>query len=300
MGLSATTTRGTCFGFAVQSSLSFHYLRAGDGEPLHVAVRTADDHPSENQLLKEWTAPFEARLYGDGGVYRLWIAGSGWFEVDPHVPRITVPENAEPVRREEQLWGMPALLCFLARGRLPLHAAAVEVDGEAILLGGQRTLGKSTLAAGFAHAGHRLLNEDLCCLDLVERPAVVPGPAMLRVRPDIGATLDFPFARQTKHTDDRRHLALDETSRGDCRPVPVRGIVFLQRSDDGVRVERVPTVTAVRDLFSLSFRLPDEESRAKCFTGVSDVARAVPVWVVHYPRRLDELPRVVEAIAALR
>src|SRR5207248_8881688 len=132
---------------------------------------------------------------------------------------------------------MPALLCFLARGRLPLHAAAVEIDGEAILLGGQRTLGKSTLAAGFAHAGFRLLSEDLCCLDVSGKPAVLPGPAMLRVRPDIGARLALPFARQTKQTDDRRHLALDEATRGDCRPVPVRGIVFLQRSDNGIRVE---------------------------------------------------------------
>jgi hypothetical protein len=292
--------RGTCFGFEIHSSLPFRYLRSGDGEPLQVELGLADASTTGDHLLKEWKAPFEARLYGDGAAYRLWIAGSGWFEIDPLAPRIAVPEAAEPVRREEQLWGMPALLCFLARGRLPLHAAAVEVDGEAILLGGQRTLGKSTLAAGFADAGYRLLNEDLCCLDLSGRPAVIPGPAMLRVRPDVGAKLPLPFAQRTKQTDDRCHLALDEASRGDCRPVPVRGIVFLQRSEDEVRVERVPSVTAVRDLFSLSFRLPGEESRARCFMGVSDVARVVPVSVVHYPRRLDELPRIVEAIAALR
>jgi hypothetical protein len=297
--LTSESTCGTCFGFEVHSSLAFHYLRGGDGEPLHVELG-AGDPAIHGQLLKKWEAPFEARLYEDGDAYRLWIAGSGWFDVDPRVPRIAVPEGAEPVRREEQLWGMPALLCFLARERLPLHAAAVEVDGEAILLGGQRTLGKSTLAAGFAHAGHRLLNEDLCCLDLSSGPAVLPGPAMLRVRPDVGAKLTFPFARQTKQTDDRRHLALDEAARGDCRPVPVRRIVFLQRSDNGVRVEPVPSVTAVRDLFSLSFRLPGEESRARCFVGVSDLARAIPVSVVHYPRRLEELPRIVEAIAALR
>jgi hypothetical protein len=291
---------GTCFGFVVHSSLPFHYLRGGDGEPLHVELGADDDPAVHGRLLKEWTAPFEARLYTVGEAYRLWIAGSGWFEIDPREPRIAVPQGAEPVRREEQLWGMPALLCFLARGRLPLHAAAVEVDGEAILLGGQRTLGKSTLAAGFAHAGYRLLSEDLSCLDVSGKPAVLPGPAMLRVRPDIGARLAFPFALQTKQTDDRRHLALDEATRGDCRPVPVRAIVFLQHSENGVHVERVPTVTAVRDLFSLSFRLPGEEGRAQCFMGVSDLARIVAVSVVHYPRRLGDLQRIVDTIAALR
>ncbi len=298
MGLTGASA-GSCYGFAVRSELPFIYLRAGAGERLDIDVRTLDDPDPSYQLVKEWTDPFEARIFGDGARYRLWINGSGWFEIDPAVPRISIPEGADPIRREEQLWGVPALLCFLARGRLPLHAAAIEVDGGAVLLGAHRTLGKSTLAAGFVRAGHRLLNEDLCCIDLSSRPAVIPGPAMLRLRPDIGKELDLPGTTDVKETDDRRHLALDPRTRGDCGPVPIRGVVFLVRSDDGIRAERVPPFVAVRDLFPLSFRLPGDESIRSCFTGVSDVAREVPVWAMHYPRRLEELPRVVEAIAGL-
>ena len=292
---------GSCYGFAIRSELAFRYLRDSDGagEMLEVDECTLDDPEPSFQLLKEWTDPFEARVFGDGASYRLWIGGSGWFAIDPAVPRISIPAGADRVRREEQLWGVPALLCFAARGFLPLHAAAVEVDGGAIVLGAHRTVGKSTLAAGFVSAGYRLLNEDLTCIDLSSHPAVIPGPAMLRLRPDMGELLTMPGTTDVRKTDDRRHLALDPATRGDCAPVPIRGVVFLVRSDDEIQTERVASFAAVRDLFPLSFRLPGDDGVRRCFAGVSDVAAKTPVWAVHYPRRLEELPKVVEAIAAL-
>ena len=56
------------------------------------------------------------------------------------------------------------MLCFRARGDTALHAAAVEVDGQAVVLGAPGTFGKTTLAAAFHAAGHRLLSEDTTCI----------------------------------------------------------------------------------------------------------------------------------------
>jgi hypothetical protein len=293
---------GTCFGFQVRSTLPFHYLREGEGEPLDVHAPSTTGADLTDALIVEWTPtpelPFHARLYSRGALFRLWIDGAGWFEVDPDARTVRLPETDNPVRREERLWGIPAILCFLRRGDLPVHAASIEVDGGAILLCAPRTSGKTTLAAAFAKEGFRLLSEDVSCVRLNGSAAVIPGPAMLRLRRDVAERLDIPLMDPVGDPDDRVHLALDPRRRGDCEPVDLRAIVFLRTADDGVAVEPAPAHEAVRDLWSLSFRLPTEADRARSFASAADLVNAAPVWNLSYARRLDDLPAVVERIAS--
>lgn len=294
---------GTCYGYQVQSAHDFLFLRGGAGEPLEVVSHGEGETGPGDRLLREWTPtprrPLHARLYSDGRRYRLWLAGSGSFLVDPELPRIAVPtEDEDALRREVRLWSVPVLLCFLARGDLPLHAAAVEVDGEAVLLAAPHMVGKTTLAAAFFGAGYRLLSEDLTCLRLSPGPAVVPGPALLRVRPDVAHRLDLPYARVVREDEDRVHFSVEEERRGDCRPVPVRAVVFLRPSDNGVTLERAETTQAVRDLWALSFRLPIEEQVAASFAGMADLAGSVPVWNLGHVRRLEDVSATIDRIVS--
>lgn len=261
------------------------------------------DGDTEGTLVAEWAPVPErrswARLYEDSGLYRLWVEGAGSFQIDPRVPSVELPLGFEPaVRREERLWGMPALLCFLARGDLPLHAAAVEVDGEAILLAAPGYSGKTTLAAGFDAAGHRVLSEDVSCIRLSSPPTLVPGPAMLRVRRDLAGRLELPGAREVAVGDDRVHFALDPSRRGDCTPLPIRSVVFLRPGDSEAALERVHATDALRDLWTLSFRLPTVEERERCFQGITTLAGSIPVWNLSRRLRLDGLRQVIERIAA--
>ena len=279
-------SHGACYGFGVRSSVPLEYLREGGGDPLEI-VAPADEGPrSDDALLVEWEPaperPLEARLYSDGESFRLWIGDGGWFSVDPSAGRIDVPADGG-IRREERLWGIPSLLCFLARGDLPLHAAAVEADGGAVIVAAPRTYGKTTMAAAFHRAGHRVLSEDTTCVRLGPEPAVVPGPAMLRVRHDVAAELELPSVRRVGESDDRMHYALEAP--GGCEAVPVRAVVFLDVADERAALEPVHRGDAIRDLWALSFRLPLEEDVARSFGGVTDLAAAVPV--LRLRRRLD-------------
>lgn len=300
------TSPGACYGFAVRSSLPFHYLRAnGDGQdvPLDVAAPSVVDDADSGELMLRWEPterfPLAGRLLRADPGWRLWVDTWGWFLIDPAAPRVTLPGSENVVRREERLWGIPTILCFLARGDTSLHAAAVEVDGQAIVLAAPGTFGKTTLAAAFHAAGHRLLSEDTTCVRTSEGPPrIVPGPAMLRLRHDIAERLEVPRATRVDTVeDDRVHLAIDPSARGDCAPVPLRAIVLLRTSEDGLRIEPVPAAEAVRDLWALSFRVPTDEGRARCFTAVADLARAVPVWNLHRPLTLADLPATVEYVA---
>jgi hypothetical protein len=290
---------GACYGFGVTSSVPLEYLREGSGDPLEIAAPAAEGPGPDSALLVEWQPAPErtlaARLFSDGQTFRLWIGDGGWFSVDPAAGRIELPADGG-IRREERLWGIPSLLCFLARGDLPLHAAAVETDRGALLVAAPRTYGKTTMAAAFHRAGHRVLSEDTTCVRLGPEPAVVPGPAMLRVRHDVAAELELPSVRLVGESDDRVHYALEAP--GDCEPVPVRGVVFLDVSDDAATLETVHRGDAIRDLWALSFRLPTEEDVARSFAGVTDLAAAVPVLRLRRPLDLGALGNQLDLVLA--
>ncbi|MDR7483319.1 MAG: hypothetical protein QN203_12535 [Armatimonadota bacterium] len=289
---------GTCYGFQVASTLPFAYLRDGTGIPLEVTCDAPPAFGPAARLLREWPArpgrTLLARLYQEGGRYFFWIETEEVFVVDPAVPRIVVPE-ADPIRREDILWGTPASLCLLHQGHLPLHAAAVEVDGGAILLAAPGGFGKTTLAAAFYAAGYRVLSEDVTCITTQAPPSVIPGPASLRLRPDVIDYLHLPRAEVVRRSDVRVSLALDPSSRGRCDPVPLRAVAFLRVAPE-IAMTRVKATDAIADLWVLSQSHPDDAALARCFAHVVDLARDVPVWNVYRPLRFDALADTVGTI----
>jgi len=297
----ALAVAGACFGYAVRSPLSFAYLRPGEGDRLAVLEGETAPVGPDVPPLREWEPtdinPFHARLYDDpDGSFRLWVRGLGWYSISPAAPEITVPADADPVRREERLWGIPVTLCFLARGDVPLHAAAIDVDGRALLFGAPGRHGKTTLAAAFHGAGYRLLSEDVSCLRLGDVAGVVPGPAMLRVRPDSFANLELPGTQQVGRDADRVHLALGEDRTADAAAVPLAGVVLLRGVADETRLEREEPAEVVRDLWALSFKVPTDADRVRCFQALVDLASAVPVFGLRRPMTFEALPSVIDAV----
>jgi hypothetical protein len=287
---------GTCFGYAVSSSLPFGSLRNGGGESLEVVTGGEEGPGPRDRLIFNWSRPrFQGQLYSDGRDYRFWVKSVGWFVIEPEIPRIAVPPDEDPVLIEELVWGIPAALCFLHRGDMSLHAAAVEVDGGAVILAAPGTFGKSTLAAAFHRAGFRLLSEDVTCTRVTEQPAVVPGPATVRLRRDVGELVDLPAARRIDTGKGRVRFILDPAQRGDCGPVPIRAVVMLRASSNGFRLDRVAPASAIPDVWRLGFHARDAD-RARRFQGVVDLVGKVPAWNLYRPLRLEDLPTTVEQI----
>ncbi len=292
---------GACFGFTVRSRLPFVYLRPGAGDPLEV-IESDGSPPPASPPLVSWTPtvarPFHARLHGDGNRYDFWVEGVGWFGIDSRVPRIVAPRTDSPVRREERIWGVPALLCFTARGDVPLHAAAVEVNGGALLVVAPGRFGKTTLAGAFVAAGHRLLAEDTSCCRIDDPPLVLPGPAMLRLRSDVHPHVRIPGVRTVAEDPTRVHLAVDEGVRGDGAPVPITSVVFLRPGGDRCEITPLEPLRAVPDLWEQSFRLPFQEEEARRFCQLVDLAARVRLWDLARPPGFDRLGEVVERVVA--
>jgi len=289
----------SCFGFEVRSRWPFHYLREGQGDRLEVVGVPPPDPAAIGTLLAEWLPrpgrPFYGKLYVAGAGYQLWIENLGWFVIHPQDAWIGAPEGVDEVRREEHLWAVPAALCLLQRGDLPIHAAAVEVEGGAVLLAAPGRFGKTTLAAAFLQHGYRVLSEDLSCLRLTPAPVIIPGPAMLRVRRDVLEQFRPRDATVVGVYGERTSLAVDGPRRGNCAPVPLRAVVLL-REGAAIQLDPIRPADALRELWALSTRIPTEENRRRCFGMLGSIAASSPTWWLSRPLRVDDLPVVIETI----
>lgn len=301
----APPSTGTCFGYDVHTGVRLSFLRqaSGDASAVPLDVLEADEPAGDRPpLLAEWTPrpgnELHARLHLDGNYFRFWTDREGWFLIDVAAPSIAVPPSADPVRREVRLWGLPAALCYIARGDLPLHAAAVEVDGRALVFAAPGRFGKTTLAAAFLRAGHRVLAEDLTCCRLSPTPEVLPGPAVLRVRRDMYERLELGGTVAVAEEPERVFLALEEPRRGSGAPVRLSGIVLLREHQEGPRLEPLSAQAALPDLWSLSLNLPTDEDRARCFTGIATLAMGVKLWNLYRPLQFELLPSVVELLVS--
>jgi hypothetical protein len=276
-----------------------------DGAELDLTIEFVDDPPAPptEPPLATWAfreaEQFTTALYRHDDGY-AYATGAGVTLIDPAHSRIRIPSGIRGALWEEHLWGVPAILCFLARGDLPLHAAAVEVDGGAVLLAAPGHHGKTTLALALHNAGHRVLAEDLTCWRRDGNDIVaVPGPAMLRARPDVLEQMPIDDADVIYRHPSRTYLSVASGRRGSGRPVPVRGVVFLRIGDGPVRVERIPAPQALPDLWALCFKISDAQFNARVFDGLVGLAASVPIWNIHRPLQFQALDATIDAVRGL-
>lgn len=295
---SNSPARGSCVGYEIRSLMPFTTLRAGGGTPLY--VEESSGQPFVGDVVATWEPrpgnPFHGRLLQDGTRYGFWASDAGWYVIDPEAPSVSVPSGADPVRREVRLFGVPTAVCAFAQGDISIHASAVQVHGEGVVLAGPSKFGKTTLAAAFARAGHRLLTEDTTRCDVSDPPSIYPGPAVLRLRSDVAEWLHIPGARAAWAEDGRAPLIIDEQLRGDGHRVPLRAILFLGNGTGPPELRPLPTTEALRDVFALAFRLPSAESRAACFDRVTDLVGRVETLTLHRQMTMESLEEVVALV----
>jgi hypothetical protein len=177
--------------------------------------------------------------------------------------RITIAsaEGIAPDAPEVRLFLLGSVFGILCnqRGVLPLHAAAVEVDGKAIAFAGASGAGKSTLAAAFHRRGFRLLADDVTPIRFDgNHVEFLPGLQRIRLWADSMAAIDW---RQ------------GEAER--CRP----GIEKFSRAFDHGFVDKPLQPVALFHLRALSDTNGDTTmSRLRGADAVHQVRRQVYRW----------------------
>ncbi|WP_372696350.1 hypothetical protein [Immundisolibacter sp.] len=188
------------------------------------------------------------------------------------------------------------------RGRLPLHAGAVDVDGRAWAFAGPSGAGKSSLVVAMAASGAGYLCDDVCVLDVLDdgHAHAWPGLARLRVSPEICALLALgdcpppdPFGKHALFPPWPRPAGAR----------PLAGIVILETDPAAAQpvMDRLEAPAALTALLTHTYRteyLPMEH-RARHFGHCAALVRAVPVYRLRRPWGTRRLPGDAQRLLAL-
>lgn len=249
------------------------------GEPMLCAWRSAADG---SYRLRHW----------DGLVCTVSADGQRIAMTVPDLSAVAPQARRWAPDPEAFLAGTGLALSWRLRGELCLHAAAVNVDGRAVLLAGPSGAGKSTIAAALALRGYRVIADDLVVVssggDVRE---VQPGRPRLRLRPHAVALVEDFAGRSLPWTTSPCgayvDLNLDAAADPATAPTPIEAICFLSQDPSTagrLRMAAIGGADAAMALISDSWasRLQDRALRQQEFEQTARLVDAVRVMQVHY------------------
>ena len=249
---------------------------------------------------------FQHARLPDGSDYLRW---SGLFEclIASDGQRIACRSLDRTPREVFQTYLLGQVLSFalLKRGIEPLHSTAVVVDGRAVGFLGDCGYGKSSLGAAFLQAGHPLLTDDLLVVKEEGHHFVAyPGPPRIKLFPKIAKILLGEQIHGTPMNTLTPKLVISlDRHRSSRAPTPLKAIYVLNPPRASSRREqivirplsrRAAFVELLRNTFNPVIVEPKRLRRQ--FDLAARLASTVPVKSVSFPRTLDRLPAVREAI----
>ncbi len=290
-----------CFDFTLRSRIPLPELtgRAPDPARPRVAVVPAavpETLPGVEQQTDHLQVAGDRALLTVPDVARFLITAGARVEFE------TLPGASA---RQLRLFLLGSALGVVAhqRGLLPLHANAIVAGTGAFAFCGSSGAGKSTLAAFFEQAGHALLSDDVCAIDMAGGREALAWPGIPRIKlwGDAARALghDVALLDAVVERADKYHVAsLRQASPG---PVPLRRIYVLgdPQNDCARQFRRLRGQEAVAAVVANTYRgayLHPLGLAPRHFAQCIELLRTVPVFAASrkwgYDVFVEELERI--------
>jgi hypothetical protein len=311
------------FGLALDCDTELPALPALDGvaddEPTRVRLGSSPEGlvwpvDGSERIVQEQDpgSPLErfAERHPEAG-HRLFAAGFGEAIISADGRLVTgAPREERPGRFERLLVGRVLPWTALVRGFEVFHAAAVTIEGRAVVLIGQSGAGKTSLALRLLFAGAGFLTDDVLAVDRGPdgAPRAHPGARAAGLRPPERERLasdERELLGPLRMLDDKSYATLTPRS----TPAPLGAVFFLTRPGDEpggagevsggplvARLERPPAELLLASTFVLSVRTPDR--LVNLLELCADIAASVPQYRVRITPEVDSA-RTAEAIRAV-
>jgi hypothetical protein len=268
------------------------------------AFLAATERDGDDRRVHSWHS---YAVLPDGSTYVRWDT-IGEFLVTADGRRITSRRFEEASLESFQVYMLGQALSFalVRQGFEPLHATAVVIDRCAVAFLGDNAFGKSSLAACFLQAGHRLLTDDLLVLgESRGRVLAYPGPPRIKLFPKIARRFLGQAAANRvpmNAVTDKLILPIDEHRR-QGGPTALNAIYALAAPRDACRRPSVSIETLSRreafvELLKGTFnrRLVNQPRLERQFGFMARLTDLIPVKRLTYARAIDRLPEVCETV----
>lgn len=290
--------RYTAYGLRIQSALALPELIIADQtEPdvtIHYGSLGLEIPPKNGYITYLRAAPQEVCLTW-GSIANLLVRDGKDIIIDPQ-PGVD--------ERSLRLFALGAGLGVLLhqRRKLLLHASAVAIDGRVAVFTGNSGWGKSTTAAALHARGHRMMADDLVVIEMQnDQPVVIPGFPQLKLWPESVEALgadpnELPQVR--REVDKRAQATRDQFVES---PLPL-GAIYILDGGDELRIDPLPPKEAlmalIRNLFVVGFGAEYSQATQDhmSFPQCAELAKRVPVRLLHRQVDLTALPRLVELV----
>lgn len=273
---------GSLYGYEVDSAFPLTRLLSAPGPRGRVELRrtTRASATGVGPTVHSWNdGDVTFTLRRVGRTLHASCSLTGYFVVDADAGIVhAAPSDAPDELWEHRMVATAFPLLAAERGDVVAHAAAVEVDGRALVFVGPPRRGKSTLAAVAGSLGYRVLAEDGAAIELLPTGALVwPGPAGIRVTSEVMSSLGL--SRDGGDHRKQTHFIRDEGHADE--PVPLGALVVL--GERGARsLTRLHPAAAVPSVVpSLIFGGSDRLGEA--FRGAARIASLVPSFRASLP-----------------
>jgi hypothetical protein len=261
-------TRHHAFGLAVDlhDGIECGALAGGHGTgrlpPVRVSLGRIDRWPAgrarTTRELRAGDRLVFSVAHAAGAGYLLTMPELGRFLIDERGEAIVCEPAADPEWTEALLVQALPVACTL-RGLEPFHASGVALARGALIICGQVTAGKSSLAAQLVAGGATLLSDDVVALDA---PGGVvrahPGARWLHLRPPEDGRVAGDRLRAIGRRAGRRRYEAPLAR----EPVPLRAAYLLEPGDgEPVAPHQGSGVALLAATYNLSVREPDRLRR---------------------------------------
>lgn len=276
-------------------------------EPLRVRLGGLAQPAGTDQLASYFDDALGWYRHDEGFLLRA----RAWLRLLVHHTGRSITVDAPPDRYAEAaayVIGMGMGLCSALQGYLSLHACSVEVDGRRIALLAPSGTGKSTTLWALLQAGARFANDDTVPARLDDgRPVAFPSISLYpKVSPELMGRygIDSTGFERVYPSSDKLWYPVPAAQRAEG-PARLTAVLALEPrapdSDAPIRCDRkrVPEAVPVlmrNSLTALGSR-PPLDTRS-IMAHYAALAGKVPVYSLTYPKRLDVLPELAEAIRA--
>lgn len=199
------------------------------------------------------------------------------------------------------LAGTALSIALWQRGLTVLHGSCVEIEGDAILLLGEKGQGKSTLAAWLSKSGHSFLSDDVCALECIaEELYVHPSFPQVKLYPDVIKMIGLAPDKY-----DRVHPLMEKRRVNLTlipKQTPVKGVYVLAVGDE-LNLRPLSGLEAIQQIMRhlMINRFPEgqpPEMMKQILEQAIEVVKKLPVYRLTRPKDLSFLRKTQELIEA--